>query len=250
MEPDDIIYKVPDGAELELLTGTFGADWKTKVVEALNVYDLSKDWPAYKRDDKLGIFAAAALKNEIPLIGYGERAKRLDFPFDKHFTSMLLKPTEGIAKYVNDVLQNGGVPPRIWAPEKLMTLFSNFSAEFKQKLIIVVLFSVMVEFYSELSKQWHSWIGNDTLPGKVSPVTTWSNYSFYQLWPLRDDLETLLAMHAEEALNVFFDIGKAKPCSVCSNRALLQCSVCKKTPYCSASCQKSHWIAHREVCRK
>ena len=64
MEPDDIIYEVPAGAELELLTGTFGADWKTKVVEALNVYDLSKNWPAYKRDDELGIFAAAALSKE------------------------------------------------------------------------------------------------------------------------------------------------------------------------------------------
>jgi len=38
-------------------------------------------------------------------------------------------------------------------------------------------------------------------------------------------------------------------CSVCRSVALYRCSSCKTAIYCSETCQKSHWKAHRTMCK-
>ncbi len=38
-------------------------------------------------------------------------------------------------------------------------------------------------------------------------------------------------------------------CSVCRSVALHRCSSCKTAIYCSETCQKSHWKAHRTMCK-
>jgi hypothetical protein len=240
--------------EVTLLRSAFGEDWKRAIIERLNVYDLSKTWPAYQRADGLGIFAAAVLKNKLPIVGHGKTAWRMRLDLEKVFVQRrMLDPTMGIAGFLNNVLLETGLERRpFFERQMLMETFLNFSSDFQKDLLVGIMFDSMEDFYSDLSQQWKEWSRGDlSASGKVSPIDIWAYYAMFEMRPTREELETVLAMHKEEAANVIMDLevgNLGRRCGVCAKRASTLCAGCKVQPYCSATCQREDWDAHAENC--
>ncbi|KMZ00619.1 deformed epidermal autoregulatory factor 1 isoform X3 [Drosophila simulans] len=46
------------------------------------------------------------------------------------------------------------------------------------------------------------------------------------------------------------EIISAKKCANCNREALAECSLCRKTPYCSEFCQRKDWNAHQVECTR
>ncbi|EDV97509.1 deformed epidermal autoregulatory factor 1 isoform X2 [Drosophila grimshawi] len=46
------------------------------------------------------------------------------------------------------------------------------------------------------------------------------------------------------------EIISAKKCANCNREALAECSLCRKTPYCSEFCQRKDWNAHQVECAR
>ncbi|XP_075991134.1 deformed epidermal autoregulatory factor 1-like [Anticarsia gemmatalis] len=44
------------------------------------------------------------------------------------------------------------------------------------------------------------------------------------------------------------DDTEAKKCANCNREASAECSLCRRTPYCSTYCQKKDWAAHQIEC--
>lgn len=244
----------PERDEYRLLRAAFGPNWKVELINRLNVYDLTRQWPAYTRPDGLGIFSAAVLKKELPIIGHGKGAKKMTITKSRVYApSDFLDPTQGIAMYLNGLLVETGLEQRVFKRKELIDLFLNFSQEFQRDLATVVLFSSVVNFYNQLSRDWLQWIGGtDEMSGKISPVTIWGNYAFNELWPQRDELETVIKMHIEEAANVFLEMqgnGLASQCVACTKPAKLQCDRCRVAVYCTPSCQRVDWPQHQSKCQ-
>jgi hypothetical protein len=232
------MQKKPERDEYRLLRTAFGENWKAAVIERLNVYDLTRQWPGYVREDGLGVFAAAVLKQQVPVIGHGKTATKMAVKKSAVYAHKeLLDKTRGIAGYLNAILEKAGLPPRVWEnKEELVNLFLNFSQEFQRDLATVALFSAVVDFYNNLTRAWVQWIGADNMPGRISPGTIWGNYKNYELEPQRDELETVIQMHTEEAVNVFLDLHVINACSTCAAPASLMCEHCRAV-YCSPKCQ-------------
>lgn len=241
--------------EVTLLRTAFGDDWQRALVERLNVYDLSRTWPAYQRSDGLGIFAAAVLKNKLPIIGHGKTAYRMQLDLSHVFVQEnMLNPTIGIAGFLNNVLRDAGFEMRIFEREKLIETFLNFSRDFQKDLLVGIMMDALEYFYRKLSHEWRHWSGNDlSASGKISPIDIWYHYSVFELRPTREEIEKVLAMHKEEAANVIMDLDTGnlgQRCGVCGKRATSVCVDCRTARYCSVACQSKDWVAHATKCGK
>ena len=241
--------------ELGLLRRAFGEDWKRAVIQRVNVYDLSRNWPAYQRPDNLGIFAAAVLEGQLPIVGHGKTARPMRLGLDKVYAQeRMLNPTLGIAHYLNDVLQNAGLLPQAFERKQVVEVFLNFSPHFQQDLLVSILFDSMEDFYTDLSRQWEDWSGGDmSASGKISPIDIWAYYAKFELRPIREELENVVAMHTEEAANVIMDLQSTnlgRKCDVCAKRAAFICTGCTRTAYCSVGCQRKNWTTHATRCTK
>ncbi|XP_061708294.1 deformed epidermal autoregulatory factor 1 [Cydia pomonella] len=53
--------------------------------------------------------------------------------------------------------------------------------------------------------------------------------------------------HADAALHSADD-AEAKKCANCNREASAECSLCRRTPYCSTYCQKKDWASHQIEC--
>ncbi|GAB0093059.1 Deformed epidermal autoregulatory factor 1 [Sergentomyia squamirostris] len=46
------------------------------------------------------------------------------------------------------------------------------------------------------------------------------------------------------------DLNGAKKCANCNREALAECSLCRRTPYCSTFCQRKDWNSHQVECSR
>lgn len=53
---------------------------------------------------------------------------------------------------------------------------------------------------------------------------------------------------AENTLQPALDHENQKKCANCNREALAECSLCRRTPYCSTFCQRKDWGAHQVEC--
>lgn len=239
--------------ETNLFYITFGQDWKENLINSLNIYDVCRNWTVYQRKDGMGPFALAAMGKRVPVIGFGKNAKYMEFDFAAMFNeSALLRETEGVARYFNEVIARVGAEPRVWKKGKLVELFLNLDPGFRKYLVISAMTDFLIDFYSQLSRQWFNWLGGDELPGRVSPVTIWSNYANYELGQIRADLENLAAMHVDSAVETFMDMENelALQCRICPAEARFMCAKCTARPYCSKDCARKDAEAHQPLCFK
>ncbi|XP_037935274.1 deformed epidermal autoregulatory factor 1 [Teleopsis dalmanni] len=58
-----------------------------------------------------------------------------------------------------------------------------------------------------------------------------------------DDPNIAGSLHGNEIIS-------AKKCANCNREALAECSLCRKTPYCSEFCQRKDWNAHQVECTR
>lgn len=49
-------------------------------------------------------------------------------------------------------------------------------------------------------------------------------------------------------LNRDFLIDNVSQCANCNREALAECSLCRRTPYCSTFCQRKDWASHQVEC--
>lgn len=45
------------------------------------------------------------------------------------------------------------------------------------------------------------------------------------------------------------ELAAVKKCANCNRDAMAECSLCRKTPYCSTFCQRKDWNSHQGICR-
>ncbi|XP_058882028.1 tudor domain-containing protein 1-like isoform X2 [Acipenser ruthenus] len=62
--------------------------------------------------------------------------------------------------------------------------------------------------------------------------------------------ESLSSAHSMMQLQSSSSLKTVRFCHFCGLKGPLRCTQCKKTNYCSVSCQKEDWPAHRHVCKQ
>lgn len=196
--------------EEDLFQNTFGSNWRDTIVKLLNEYDDSQNWPAYKRSDGLGLFARALLLQEVPIIGVGETARKMELtPRTQLPNPGTLSYTRGLAGLFNMLLGQAGVMPQSWEKkDQLGTTFAQFDREQKQQLLLVASFESLVDFYIELSVQWAAWFGIDSPQHKKMPDTIWSIYGAMTLSMKLDMLKKELEGNASLYLDVLLDVSE------------------------------------------
>ncbi len=72
-----------------------------------------------------------------------------------------------------------------------------------------------------------------------------------QLRPVSDDEKIWSAEFKEKLGHQIKQVEEKNACGNCGKISLLLCGGCRKVHYCSAECQRSHWItAHKQNCKK
>ncbi|CAG9816126.1 unnamed protein product [Phaedon cochleariae] len=54
--------------------------------------------------------------------------------------------------------------------------------------------------------------------------------------------------HSDSTLQPALDNDNQKKCANCNREALAECSLCRRTPYCSTFCQRKDWASHQVEC--
>lgn len=47
-----------------------------------------------------------------------------------------------------------------------------------------------------------------------------------------------------------FNFSFSFKCANCNREAMAECSLCRRTPYCSTFCQRKDWITHQNECAR
>ncbi|KAM9462864.1 tudor domain-containing protein 1 [Clarias gariepinus] len=78
------------------------------------------------------------------------------------------------------------------------------------------------------------------IPGSLDALKAESGRSENERMPLRDNNARAGPISAPVIVNL---------CNYCSSEGNLRCTRCKKTCYCSVTCQTEDWKAHRHICK-
>lgn len=73
-----------------------------------------------------------------------------------------------------------------------------------------------------------------------------------QLQRMQRERDALIAarVHDIDDPTAVIDLNGMKKCANCNRDAMAECSLCRRTPYCSTYCQRKDWNAHQVECSR
>ncbi|KAI8431214.1 hypothetical protein MSG28_001252 [Choristoneura fumiferana] len=83
---------------------------------------------------------------------------------------------------------------------------------------------------------------------KVSLRSVWQKTGIRRRVVGHSGLVRGLSYVDEEAMLHNVEDAEAEKCANCNREASAECSLCRRTPYCSTYCQKKDWASHQIEC--